>query len=286
MVPYAAYLRVYEPVESLAPDGAAGAASAVDEAEGGPAAAESAEPADRHELTAAEQLRSRRAAVGTGTIALGTADSGASFVIRRDGRTFAAPADELVRTWVALARLAGSLSPSAARALTPGALLDDAGEALLAWQQSHPDGAPHVREATWRLPLAWLLLPAPDEREVYQVGEQTTARYLTPMVQARRRVARAHAVSRRHFPDSDEVAELVDLGRWLEAFHAHSWVELDLAGLGVAIASVDPDEPDRSLRDVRAAVEALRDGRVEDAGEHYQNVTVWWGSLALREHAN
>ena len=284
MVPYAAYLRVYEPVESLTTDDGSG--KGTDVTGGVPGSDEPAEPGSPHELTTAEQQRSRRAAVGTGTIALVAADSGASFVIHRDGRTFVAPADELVRCWIALARLAGSLSPSAALALTPGAVLDDAGEALQAWQQTHPDGAPHVREATWRLPLAWLLLADPDERESYRVGEQTTARYLTPMVQARRRVARAHAVSRRHFPDSDEVAELVDLGRWLEAFHAHSWVELDLAGLGMAVAGVDPDEPDRSLRDVHAAVQALRDGKLEEAADRYHDITVWWGSLALREHAN
>ena len=275
VVPYAAYLRVYEPVEVL-----------VDSpGEGVPASTEPVVPADPRELTSAEQERSRRAAVVTGTAA---ADPGTAraFVVRRGGRTFVAPADEQVRSWIALTSLAGSLSPSAARALAPGAVLETATEALRAWQRRHPDAAPHVRQATWRLPLSWMLLPAPDEQDPYQVGDELTARYLTPMVQARRRVARAHAVARRHFPDSDDVAELVDLGRWLEAFHAHSWVELDLAGLGLAVQAADPSEPDRSLQDVQAAVEALREGRVDEAAERYRDVTVWWGSLALREHAN
>ena len=276
MVPYAAYLRVYEPFESLGQD----SAGAV------PAGAEPEVPDDPHEQTSAEQERARRAAVRAQAIGLVSAATASAFVIRKDGRTFAAPADEQVRSWVALTRLAGSLSPSAARALTPAPLLDDAGEALQTWQRQHPDGAPHVREATWRLPLAWLLLPVPEEREPYDVGGEPTARYLTAMVQARRRLARAHAVARRHFPDSDEVAELVDLGRWLEAFHAHSWVELDLAGLGVAVTAEDAAEPDRSLRDVHASVEALRAGQVEAAAERYRDVTVWWGSFALREHAN
>jgi len=276
VVPYAAYLRVYEPVESLRHDPARGV----------PGAAEAEIPADPHALTSAEQERALHAAVRARAIGLLSPGTAAAFVIRRDDRTFVAPADEQVRSWIALTRLAGSLSPSAARALTPGALLDDAGAALRAWQQQHPDAAPHVREATWRLPLAWLLLPVPDEREPYDVGGEPTARYLTAMVQARRRVARAHAVARRHFPDSDEVAELVDLGRWLEAFHAHSWVELDLAGLGVALEADDPAEPDRSLRDVHASVEALRAGKLDQAAERYHDVTVWWGSFALREHAN
>ena len=276
MLPYAAYLRVYEPVEVL-----------VDRpGEGVPAATEAVVPADPRELTSAEQERSRRAAVLTGTPAPAEAGTATAFVIRRDGRTFVAPADEQVRSWIALTTLAGTLSPSAAKALAPGGILETATELLRAWQRTHPDAAPHVRQATWRIPLPWMLLPAPDEQDPYQVGDELTARYLTPMVQARRRVARAHAVGRRHFPDSDDVAELVDLGRWLEAFHAHSWVELDLAGLGLAVQAADPSEPDRSLQDVQAAVEALREGRVDEAAERYSDVTVWWGSLALREHAN
>ena len=275
MVPYAAYLRVYEPVEFLpAPPG-----------EEVPAIGDAAAP-DPQQLTSAEQERSRRAAVlGGAVVAVDAADE-AAFVLRRGGRTFVAPADEQVRSWVALGRLADTLSPSAARALTSQLLLDRADEALRAWRHGHPDAVPHVREATWRLPVAWLLLAAPDEQDPYQVGDEMTARYLVPMAQARRRIARALAAARRHFPESDDVAELVDLGRWLEAFHAHSWVELDLAGLGLAVSAADPAEPDRSLLDLQAAVTALREGRVDDAAEHYRGVSMWWGSLALRERAN
>jgi len=268
VVPYAAYLRVYEPVEALTRRPRSG----------GP-------PAEPHQLTRAEQERSLHAAVRAQ--AIGLVDGGdTAYWLERGGRTFAAPGDELLRSWLALTRLAGSLPPSAARALTPGTLVDEADEALRDWRRDHPEAAPHVREAAWRLPLPWLLLPSPEEQETYTADGQTSVRYLTPMVQARRRVARAHAAGRRHFPDSDELAELVDLGRWLESFHAHSWVELDLAGLGTVVREVDADEPDRSLRDMGAAVRALREDRVEDSADAYQRITAWWGLLALREHGN
>jgi len=275
VVPYAAYLRVYEPVDALPSR----------TGEEVPAVGETAAP-DPQQLTSAEQQRSRRAAVRTGGVGPVDADDEAAFVLRRSGRTFVAPADEQVRSWLAVTRLDGTLSPSAARALTPPSLLDQAGEALRVWQHGHPDAVPHVRETTWQLPVAWLLLAEPDEQDPYQVGDEMTARYLIPMAQARRRIARALAAARRHFADSDDVAELTDLGRWLEAFHAHSWVELDLAGLGLAVTSADPAEPDRSMTELRAAVEALREGRIDDAAEHYRGVADWWTSLALRERAN
>ena len=268
MVPYAAYLRVYEPVEALARRPRSGSS-----------------PVEPHLLTRAEQERSLHAAVRAQ--AVGLVDGGdVAYWLERGGRTFAAPGDELLRSWLSLTRLAGSLPPSVARALTPGALVEDADDALRNWRREHPEAAPHVRDATWRLPMPWLLLPSPEEQETYTADGHETVRYLTPMVQARRRVARAHAAARQHFPDSEELGEVVDLGRWLEAFHAHSWVELDLAGLGDVIRSVDPEEPDRSVHDLAAAVRALREDRVDDSGELYQRITAWWGLLALREHAN
>ena len=136
------------------------------------------------------------------------------------------------------------------------------------------------------LVICWWHSGDDERREFVQQLCVFTKALCRNLTVAQFRVARAHAVARRHFPDSDDVAELVDLGRWLEAFHAHSWVELDLAGLGLAVQAADPSEPDRSLQDVQAAVEALREGRVEEAAERYRDVTVWWGSLALREHAN
>ncbi len=272
MVPYAAYLRVYEPVEALPRAPRSGR-----DTDGSPVAP--------HELTRAEQERSLHAAVRA--TAIGLVDGGgAAYWLERGGRTFAAPGDELLRSWLSLTRLAGTLPPPVARALTPGSLVEAADEALRSWRREHPEAAPHVRDAAWRLPMPWLLLPSPEEQETYTAEGQPSVRYLTPMVQARRRVARAHAAARRHFPDSDELAELVDLGRWLEAFHAHSWVELDLAGLGAVIHEADAEEPDRSLRDLGSAVRALREDRVDDSAETYQKVTAWWGLLALREHAN
>lgn len=271
MVPYAAYLRVYEPVEALPrrprPVGDTDA------------------PVEPHLLTRAEQERSLHAAVRAE--AVGLVDGGdTAYWLERGGKTFVAPGDELLRSWLSLTRLAGGLPPSVARALTPGSVVVDADEALRNWRREHPEAAPHVRDATWRLPLPWLLLAAPEEQEAYTAGGQPSTRYLTPMVQARRRVARAHAAARRHFQDTEELAELTDVGRWLESFHAHSWVELDLAGLGAVVRELDAEEPDRSLRELAAAVRALREDRVDDSAAAYQKVTAWWGLLALREHAN
>lgn len=271
MLPYAAYLRVYEPVEVLA----------------GPAGSgEPESPPDPQELVRAEQRRSLDAALRAGTVVGTSPESEDAFRLERDGRVFVSPADTRLRGWLSLARLTDNLSGGARGALTSAAVVRDADEALRSWRQRHPDGAEHVREATWRLPMPWLLVAAPEEGEPYPVGERESRRYRTPMVQARRRMARAHAAARQHFPDSDDVADVADLGRWLEAFHAHSWVELDLAGLGPLVAELDPDEPDRTLADMAESVAALRSGRVADAVDTYARVASWWGMLALREHAN
>src|SRR4029079_8952784 len=51
----------------------------------------------------------------------------------------------------------------------------------------------------------------------------------TRMSAARRRVARALRTLTTHLGDLDVVEEVEELARWLEEFHARSWLELDYA---------------------------------------------------------
>lgn len=62
-------------------------------------------------------------------------------------------------------------------------------------------------------------------------GAAPVLRYRTPMVQARRRLARALKTLRDSVDEGPLTEGLVDVGRWLEEFHPRALVELDYAGL-------------------------------------------------------
>ena len=62
-------------------------------------------------------------------------------------------------------------------------------------------------------------------------------------------------------------SELEELGRWLEEFHARSWLELDYAGLA-RLLGPEVVAADTSVADVAAAVAALAAGDEEGAVAH------------------
>ena len=118
---------------------------------------------------------------------------------------------------------------------------------------------------------------------------EPTVVHRTRMSAARRRVARALRTLRLRLGDLDlqldVIDELEELGRWLEEFHARSWVELDYAGLA-RLLGPDVVAEDTSVADVAASVAALGAGDEEGAVLTYRSVVDRWSAVAALEHAN
>ena len=110
-------------------------------------------------------------------------------------------------------------------------------------------------------------------------------RYRTPMVQARRRVARALRVLRDALEDGPLIDGLVDVGRWLEEFHPRSLVELDYGGLVHAIPAGRLAD-DHSAADVAEGLAALREGDADRAGEAYGRLAERWRAVRDLQFAN
>jgi hypothetical protein len=85
--------------------------------------------------------------------------------------------------------------------------------------------------------------------------------------------------------DLEVVDELTELGRWLEEFHARSWVELDYAGLALLMGPEAVTE-DTSVADVAAAVAAVAEGDDPAAAARYRAVVERWAAVHVLAHAN
>jgi hypothetical protein len=110
-------------------------------------------------------------------------------------------------------------------------------------------------------------------------------RYRTPMVQSRRRVARALRTLKDTVEEGPLIDGLVDVGRWLEEFHPRSLVELDYGGL-VHVVAAGELEGDHSAADVADGVEALRRGDGPAAGEAYARLVDRWRAVRELRSAN
>jgi hypothetical protein len=301
MLPYAAYLRVYEPL------------SAFGEAdrERWAAYANSPDRPRRARALEAEQAEALGRLIALPPIAAPPRESEHAYVRWADGVTYICPWQTRLRSWLALTRLRATAAPLLSAAFTSGDA-QRASREFARWQGRVSSLRVFVQACTWSVPPAWFVPFAPEERwlvlgtttELEARGPATasatrTLVYATAMPQARRRVARALAAVRRAQAAglADEPVgppvrgpaqvypELTEIGRWLEEFHPHSLVELDYGGL-VHLLDDAALRADQSVAEMSAAIRALGDGEAELAVGMYQRLRSRWQALEALELAN
>ncbi|MFF8968580.1 hypothetical protein [Streptomyces sp. NPDC014995] len=273
IVPYAAYLRVYEPL------------GAFPEPERGHWERYARRP-DRPSYQD-ELRRSLADLLPTPPVAVPVHESGDAFVLDVDGVVCVCPWRTRLRGWQALGELGDELPGPVLDTVLPPVVRLQAAQDYERWLARNPDARPWILTATWHVPLNWFVLVSDEERE----WDKGTAelppvlRYRTPMVQARRRVARGLRALRDAIDEGPLIDGLVDVGRWLEEFHPRSLVELDYGGLVHTVPAGDL-ESDHSAADVAEGIEALRRGDGSAAGEAYARLVERWRSVRDRRSAN
>lgn len=288
VIPYAAYLRVYEPLAAF-PE---------------PERAHWVRYARRERVpTAQDELRRSMAALlAVPPVVVPERESADAFVAEVDGVTCVCPWRTRLRGWQALAALSTAaggreldMPPTVLDTALPPVVRRQAVADYERWRERNPDARPWIRTGLWHVPVRWFTLFADSEREFakpetgeesrHHYDQQFVLRYRTPMVQARRRLARGLKVLREELEEGPLVEGLIDVGRWLEEFHPRSLVELDYGGLAYVISEEGLAE-DHSAADVAEGIEALRLGDAERAGEAYERLTDRWRAVRERQFAN
>ncbi|MEU1375295.1 hypothetical protein ABZ442_16760 [Streptomyces triculaminicus] len=273
-VPYAAYLRVYEPLAAF-PE---------------PERAHWARYARRESFPGVqdELRRSLADLLPTPPVPVPVHESGDAFVAVVDGVVCVCPWRTRLRGWLALEGLAERFPAPVLDAVLPPVVRRQAEADYERWLERNPDARPWIRTATWQVPLRWFVLFSDEERE-YGKGEPGAEglmlRYRTPMVQARRRVARGLRTLRDAIEEGPLIDGLVDVGRWLEEFHPRSLVELDYGGLVHMVPEAQLEE-DHSAADTAEGLAALRAGDGARAGAAYERLTERWRAVRDRQFAN
>src|SRR5579875_1179553 len=299
-MPYAAYLRVYEPL------------SAFREPELSRWAAYAASPTRPRRLNAleAEHAESLRRVTAVPPVVVPDEESEDAYIRWADGVTYVCPWQTRLRSWLALGHLRATSRPPLADAFSPA----EAASAAEAFARRYGDITSlrtYIQTSAWHVPLSWFALFSPPERWLaLGQGRETgtgpssatasavrTLIYATAMAQARRRLARALAAVRQglHGPlagpedvrrDSLAItAQLEDLARWLEEFHARSVVELDYGGL-VNLLDDDALRGDQSVAEISAAIRGINQDEPELAIAMYRRAAARWQALRVIESAN
>ncbi|MFJ5050248.1 hypothetical protein [Streptomyces sp. NPDC088719] len=274
LVPYTSYLRIYEPLAAFAE----------------PERSHWARYARREDLpTAQDELRRSLADLAsTPPVGVPVHESGDAFVAELDGMVCVCPWRTRLRGWLALEELEGMFPANVLDAVLPAVVRGQAAADHERWQRLHPDARPWIRTTVWQVPVRWFVLFRDEEREYAAAdgeGAGPVLRYRTPMVEARRRLARALRTLRENVPEGPLTEGLVDVGRWLEEFHPRSLVELDYGGLVHALPA-ERLAGDRSAADVAEGLAALRDGDGDGAGEAYARLAERWRAVRDLQFTN
>lgn len=274
LVPYTSYLRVYEPLAAF----------------GEPERSHWTRYAQRAELpTAQDELRRSLAdLVPTPPVPVPVHESDDAFVAVLDGVLCVCPWRTRMRSWLALGELGGLFPATVLDAVLPPVVRGQAAADHERWAERNPDARPWIRTTVWHVPVRWFVLFDDEERE-YVAGEagggRPLLRYRTPMVQARRRLARALRTLRETVDEGPLTEGLVEVGRWLEEFHPRALVELDYGGLVHALSG-DHLAADRSAADVAEGIAALRDGDSDAAGAAYGRLADRWRAVRDLQSSN
>ncbi|RDG34624.1 hypothetical protein [Streptomyces corynorhini] len=277
-VPYASYLRVYEPLAAFPEP---------ERDHWRRYAARDRTPSAQDELR-----RSLADLLPTPPVAVPVHESGDAFVTEVDGVVCVCPWRTRLRGWLALEELTRTLPPQLLEAVLPEVVRGQAEADYARWRERNPDARPWIRTAVWQVPVRWFTLFSDEERD-YEPGappdtrgpRDASLRYRTPMVEARRRLARSLKTLRDAVDDGPMTEGLIDVGRWLEEFHPRSLVELDYGGLVHVLSGTQLAE-DRSAADLSAAIAALRAGDGELASEAYGRLSERWRAVRYRQFAN
>ena len=287
VAPYAAYLRVYEPLAAFPePERARWAehvaSAATDAAAGGEGAGPG--PAEREHRDGLENLLATPPAIAPAH------ESEDAYVLLHDGVPVVCPTQTRLRCWTTLARLRAEYPAAVLDVFWPRVVLDQTRADHERWKVEHPDVHPHIHSSGWHVPVRWFVLFASDERVLVPAGEGDAAApgelyYRTPMVQARRRIARALRVLRDNVEDGALITGLEGVGRWLEEFHPRALVELDYGGL-VGLSVLGDLAAEDSVEHVAEGLAALGVGDGARASAAYAKITERWQAVRALEHAS
>ncbi|MFE7414533.1 hypothetical protein [Streptomyces laurentii] len=293
LVPYAGYLRVYEPL------------AAFPEPERSHWARYVRRPGPELPDAQDELRRSLAALVPVPPVPVPVQESAEAFVTTVDGTVLVCPWRTRLRGWLALAELEGGTLPAPVLdAMLPPVVRAQLTADYERWRTRNPDARPWIRDAAWRVPLRWFVLFADEEREYVPrgggsgsgtgtapgagrpgSGAAPVLRYRTPMAQARRRLARALKALRESIEEGPMTEGLVEVGRWLEEFHPRALVELDYGGLVHAVGA-EVLAADHSAADVAEGIEALRAGDGDAAMAAYERFAERWRAVRDLQFAN
>lgn len=270
-VPFAAYLRVYEPLAAFGADEKYWR----DYVASGRAISTTTGPGRQREL-----LYQR---LGPNWTRLPELPREA-YVMRGEHGPMISPWHLRHRIAEAAVELRRGVPTQVAEAFVPRSFAVEA--ARLTETSSRSDGGTHEHIAVWHVPMKWFVTIREEERELILTEDERILRYRVPMTRVRRRANRAQGILRQRLGHGSSVtASVRAMAHWLGGFHPRSVVELDYGGLVWSRSDEELSEDDSAAL-VESGLTALSRGDAKQAGWCYEQLMRRWRQIRMNERLN
>jgi hypothetical protein len=297
VLPYAAYLRIYEPVTTF-PEPARTLWTAY---------AESRRRPRRVHALGVEHLGAIRRLAADPPRVAPELESQDAYVRRSSDMIYICPWETRLRSWLAYERFRREMPARLVPVFAPPGATERAERDTERWKQAGRSLRPHILTSTWHIPPAWFV-PFVSAERCLLLGDGTSGKsaehaghgpttaatertliYVTAMAEARRRVEISLRIVRTHLGDGDTdtlgAGQVEALGRWLGEFHPRALVELDYGGL-VHLLDDRALRADESVAETAVALAAMERGEVELAVAMYKRLLDRWRPVRALESAN
>ncbi|KUP98004.1 hypothetical protein [Thermobifida cellulosilytica] len=309
MLPYIAYLRLYQPLVAFPSR----------EREYWRSYADSPRCRGRIEAMAAEHEESLQRLLCDPPLAAPLAESGDAYVRRVGGELFVCPWQTRLRSWLAFATLRTTASQRLRQAFLPDLVVQETQRDFERWRERTGNTRVQILTSTWEVPLAWFVPFDPGERHLVlehgdgapegepfahasqggacpqcgtalPVPEHAPVRtllYVTQAADALPRLARAVRVVSGCSPaGSSFLYALERLEEWVGAVaHPRALLELDYGGL-VHLLDDAALQSDQSAAEVHTALTAMERGRPELVAAMRMRLRERWDAVRALRHAN
>ena len=305
VLPYVAYLRVYEPVTAF-PEPARTLWTVY---------ADSRRRPRRIHALGVEHRDAALRMTGSPPEVVPERESRDAYVRRLDGMIYVCPWETRLRSWLAFERFRAEHATGVAAAFVPPPMSERILGDFEQWKGAGRSLRPHILTSTWHVPLDWfvpfergercLMLGTPgtgynkseSASEEHGGHGPTTAApartliYVTSMGEARSRVSAALPVVRENLGDGTGDVHLLSAGRletldqWLSGFHPRALVELDYGGL-VHLMDDRALSADESVAEMTVALAGMQRGEAELTVAMYKRLLARWRPVRALETAN
>ncbi|GAB3711860.1 hypothetical protein [Nocardiopsis nanhaiensis] len=277
MLPYTAYLRVYQPIAAFSPR----------DRRYWEGYAESTDRPKRVNALASEHAASLSRLITTPPVVAPSEESRDAYLRRVNERLYVCPWQTRLRSWRAFDEFADSMPTPLVEAFVPAPEAERAEAGYRQWRDSGAELYPGILSSNWTVPAPWFIPFEHQERcLVLSAGSTRTLLYLTKTAQAHRRLEHTVAVLSEHIGQHAVSTSTEQLMDWLSlTAHPDSLLELDYGGLPHLLSDEHLSE-DRSVAEVTEAVEALEKGDRVRVTELRRRLARRWKSVRALEHAN